>query len=168
MNILTKTFITLSSLIFVGATYADVKVNMYETEAKGQGTAVGFIEIKESPKGLVFTPHLHNVTPGPHGFHLHQNASCADNGMAAGGHFDPNMTSKHLGPYGNGHLGDLPVLVVAADGTANTPVVALHLHDLKQVNHLALMLHAGGDNYSDTPSPLGGGGSRMVCGVISE
>ncbi|MBV8452160.1 MAG: superoxide dismutase, partial [Deltaproteobacteria bacterium] len=26
--------------------------------------------------------------------------------------------------------------------------------------------HAGGDNYSDTPLPLGGGGARLACGVI--
>ena len=28
------------------------------------------------------------------------------------------------------------------------------------------MIHAGGDNYSDTPAPLGGGGARIVCGVV--
>ena len=30
----------------------------------------------------------------------------------------------------------------------------------------ALMIHAGGDNYSDQPKPLGGGGARVACGVI--
>jgi Cu-Zn family superoxide dismutase len=30
----------------------------------------------------------------------------------------------------------------------------------------ALMIHAGGDNYSDRPAPLGGGGARIACGVI--
>jgi Cu-Zn family superoxide dismutase len=28
------------------------------------------------------------------------------------------------------------------------------------------MVHTGGDNYSDTPAPLGGGGARIACGVI--
>jgi superoxide dismutase, Cu-Zn family len=28
------------------------------------------------------------------------------------------------------------------------------------------MIHAGGDNYSDTPAPLDGGGARIACGVI--
>jgi Cu-Zn family superoxide dismutase len=28
------------------------------------------------------------------------------------------------------------------------------------------MIHDGGDNYSDEPAKLGGGGNRMVCGVI--
>lgn len=30
----------------------------------------------------------------------------------------------------------------------------------------ALMIHAGGDNYSDEPQPLGGGGGRVACGVV--
>ncbi|MFZ2076615.1 MAG: superoxide dismutase family protein, partial [Xanthobacteraceae bacterium] len=29
----------------------------------------------------------------------------------------------------------------------------------------AIMIHAGGDNYSDQPAPLGGGGARIACGV---
>jgi Cu-Zn family superoxide dismutase len=28
------------------------------------------------------------------------------------------------------------------------------------------MIHAGGDNYSDQPVPLGGGGARIACGVV--
>jgi len=28
------------------------------------------------------------------------------------------------------------------------------------------MIHAGSDNYADEPKPLGGGGSRVACGVI--
>lgn len=30
----------------------------------------------------------------------------------------------------------------------------------------AIMIHAGGDNYADEPSKLGGGGSRVACGVV--
>jgi Cu-Zn family superoxide dismutase len=30
----------------------------------------------------------------------------------------------------------------------------------------SLMIHAGGDNYSDYPAKLGGGGPRMACGVV--
>ena len=37
---------------------------------------------------------------------------------------------------------------------------------LEDVAGRALVIHEGGDNYSDTPKPLGGGGVRMACGVI--
>jgi Cu-Zn family superoxide dismutase len=86
-------------------------------------------------------------------------------GLAAGGHYDPAGTGKHEGPYGNGHLGDLPPLYVGPDGRATQPVLAprLKLSDLKG---RSLMIHAGGDNYSDKPEPLGGGGARVACGVV--
>ncbi|TMA53165.1 MAG: hypothetical protein E6J75_15750, partial [Deltaproteobacteria bacterium] len=35
---------------------------------------------------------------------------------------------------------------------------------LEDVAGRALVIHEGGDNYSDTPKPLGGGGVRMACG----
>ena len=66
------------------------------------------------------------------------------------------------GPDGTGHLGDLPKLVVTADGKIS--VVAPHLK-LADVKSRALVIHEGGDNYSDTPE-LGGGGKRIACGVI--
>jgi len=65
----------------------------------------------------------------------------------------------------SGHLGDLPALKVAADGTAKVTVVAPRLK-LADVQGRAIMVHAGGDNYSDSPKPLGGGGDRIACGVI--
>ena len=60
---------------------------------------------------------------------------------------------------------DLPVLNVDSSGNANTTVLAPRL-SLKDVKGLAIMIHAGGDNFSDYPKPLGGGGDRIACGVI--
>ncbi len=84
--------------------------------------------------------------------------------LAAGGHFNPNHAQGH-GTPNNGHLGDLPVLNVATDGTATTTVIAPRLK-LSDIHGLAMIVHAGGDNYSDFPRPLGGGGDRIACGVI--
>ena len=86
-------------------------------------------------------------------------------GLAAGGHFDPNNTERHEGPQGEGHLGDLPVLYVDAAGNAmrNMWAPRLTTNDLKA---RAIIIHAGGDNYSDTPNKLGGGGARVACGVV--
>src|SRR5262249_3117974 len=44
-------------------------------------------------------------------------------GFAAGGHYDPGHTNKHLGPLSTaGHRGDLPVLVVDSRGDATEAV----------------------------------------------
>ncbi len=144
-----------------------VNVKMYETAKVGHGPFVGTVTFLDSPKGLLIQPNLANLTPGPHGFHLHENASCNDMGMAAGGHYDPQKTGKHLGPVTKGgHLGDMPVLVVGKNGMAVTPVIAPHLKVADLKGH-AIMLHEHGDNYKDTPAPNGGGGARIACGVVN-
>ena len=61
---------------------------------------------------------------------------------------------------GRGHDG-----VNGQDGKANYAVLAprLKINDIKS---RALIIHVGGDNYSDDPALLGGGGARIACGAI--
>lgn len=152
----------------------NITVKMYEALETGQGNAKGTITIAQTPYGLLFTPDLTGLPSSQHGFHLHENPDCSPAkqqdklvpALAAGGHYDPDKSNKHLGPYAKGHLGDLPALVVNTDGTATYPILAPRLQRLKIVKGRSLMIHIGADNYSDTPEKLGGGGARMICGVI--
>lgn len=163
-----STLILLASLLVWGMAQAAVVVPMTQVTPSGQGANLGTVTLANGPYGLVITPNLHGLTPGAHGFHIHQNASCADAAMAAGGHLDSVGKDLHLGPYDNsGHLGDLPVLVVGPDGKATLPLLAPKLR-LAQTQGHALMIHAGGDNYADTPEKLGGGGARFACGIIPK
>ena len=155
---------------------AETKVALSFATAEGMGEKIGEITISETKYGLVFTPSLKGVPAGIHGFHVHVNPSCepskAPDGKvtpagAAGGHFDPKATNAHKGPYSDeGHLGDLPALYADANGDVTTPVLAPKLTSLDQIKGRSLMLHAGGDNHSDHPAVLGGGGARVACGVI--
>ncbi|MBC3212236.1 superoxide dismutase family protein [Serratia fonticola] len=154
---------------------ATVDVEMNLVTGQGIGQDIGKITISETPYGLLFTPQLKALPAGVHGFHVHEKGSCepgmkegkAVAALAAGGHFDPEKTGKHLGPYdANGHLGDLPAIYVTADGVADTQVLAPRLKKISEIEGKALMVHAGGDNHSDQPKPLGGGGDRFACGVI--
>jgi Cu-Zn family superoxide dismutase len=157
------------------AAHAQTTVTLNAVDEKGVGAALGSVTVTETKYGLVFTPALKGLPPGLHGFHLHANPSCDTKeqggkqvpALAAGGHFDPAGTNKHGTPWGDGHLGDLPPLFVAADGSASAPVLGPRLK-LGDVVDRALMIHAGGDNHSDHPAPLGGGGGRIFCGVISR
>lgn len=152
---------------FAFAASKSITVPMYFTTVKGVGASAGNIVVTQNEYGLLFTPNIQGLKPGVHGFHVHINPSCDNNGMAAGGHLDPKKTDKHLGPYDDkGHLGDLPALQVNPDGTITEPVLAPRLKNLDAIKGHSLMIHAGGDNYSDTPAKLGGGGDRMVCGVV--
>lgn len=158
-----RIFITIF-LFFMSCAFADrVTIAMYKTSGEGK-TYIGTVVAKDTHFGLLLTPNLTDLPPGPHGFHIHEHPDCSDSGMAAGGHYDPGETNTHLGPYGQGHLGDLPVLIVDASGKATIPVVAPRLKVRDLLGH-SLMIHAGSDTYSDTP-PLGGGGARIACGII--
>jgi len=165
--------VALTLLIAVPVFAADVVVSMNLVNEQGIGKGIGTITISEGATGLVFLPQLSDLTPGVHGFHVHQNHDCAAGvkegkqvpGLAAGGHYDPANAAKHEGPHGKGHLGDLPSLTVGADGKATTAVTAPRLK-MADVKGRSLMIHAGGDNYADQPAPLGGGGARVACGVI--
>lgn len=157
----------------VGSAWADMTVQLNQVDENGVGVAVGQVTLSETPYGLVFMPALKGLTPGLHGFHVHANPSCnpaEQNGkavaaLAAGGHYDPADSKRHDTPWGSGHLGDLPALYVDAGGNANQPVLAPRLK-MADVVGRSLMVHAGGDNHSDHPAPLGGGGVRIACGVI--
>ena len=163
---LSALFFSTTAFASTMATMSTMTVPVYKVAAKGQGAPIGDVVFTDSKYGLLITPNLKNLTPGVHGFHIHQNPSCADNGLGAGGHLDPSHTGKHLGPYSDqGHLGDLPALTVDAQGMADLPILAPRLSVAKLHGH-SLMIHAGGDNYSDTPKLLGGGGARVACGVI--
>lgn len=173
-----KTTLTLiaAGLLALQAQAASIEVPMHMATEKGAGEAIGTVTITETEYGLLFTPNLKDIKPaGLHGFHVHEKPSCdaaeKDGKMvaalAAGGHFDPANTGKHLGPYdSNGHLGDIPPVYVAEDGTATYPVLAPRIKTLDEIKNRAIMLHLGGENNSDHPLPLGGGGARMACGVI--
>jgi Cu-Zn family superoxide dismutase len=164
--------ITLMVTSFAAAADA-VTVTVNKIDDKGVGAAIGTVALSDGPNGLVIKSDLIGLRPGEHGFHVHENANCGAKekdgkmvaGLAAGGHYDPAKTGKHEGPKGHGHLGDLPALVVTPDGKAKGEMTAprLKVADLKG---RSLMIHEGGDNYSDQPKPLGGGGGRVACGVI--
>jgi Cu-Zn family superoxide dismutase len=149
-----------------------IKVTMNLVSTDGVGKSVGTITLKEVKDGVTIQPKLKDLPPGEHGFHLHEKPSCdpADKegkktaAQAAGGHFDPDATKVHKGPGGGGHKGDLPKLVVSDKGEAKDKLEVKGV-TLADFQGKSLMIHAGGDNYSDTPKPLGGGGERIACGV---
>lgn len=154
-------------------TSKSVTVPIKLTDETGVGKEVGTVTLEDTQYGLLLTPSLMDLPPGVHGFHIHQNAACGPGekdgrvvpGLAAGGHYDPAETGSHEGPYGEGHLGDLPPLYVDMQGNASTPVLAPRLTLAEATDH-ALMIHMDGDNFSDVPAALGGGGARLACGVI--
>ncbi|WP_336279285.1 superoxide dismutase [Cu-Zn] SodC [Bartonella sp. CB175] len=163
------TFLTYASTSLAMST----QVKIYELGKDNVKKDIGIITIEENIHGLIFTPDLFSLPEGLHGFHVHMYPSCDTKdsvvGGAAGGHYDPKNTNKHLGPYNvNGHLGDLPALYVDEHGKATMSVIAPKIKKISEISGRSLIIHLGGDNNSDHPLPLGGGGARLACGVIEK
>lgn len=146
-------------------------IDIHSVSAQGIGSKIGTISFQDSPNGLKVSTLLTQLPSGYHGFHIHEKGSCAPAekdgkmgaALAAGGHFNPQHTGH--GTPNDGHMGDLPVLNVDSNGNAKTTLIAPRLKRA-DIQGLAIIIHAGGDNYSDHPKPLGGGGERIACGVI--
>ena len=166
-------FIAFAFLLSSAAAAADIVVTINTVDENGIGKKAGIVTISTTPYGIIFTPALEGVPPGLHGFHVHENPSCEAKekdgkkvaALAAGGHYDPAGSKHHGAPWGDGHIGDLPALFADANGNSNQPVLAPRLK-IADLRGRSLMIHAGGDNLSDQPAPLGGGGMRLLCGVI--
>ena len=148
-----------------------IKAAVHHLSKDGVGKKIGYVHLSNTQDGLLVEPDLKELPPGFRGFHVHQFGDVEPKdgkpGGMAGQHFDPEDTGQHLGPYKDGHLGDLPRLKVDLDGTATTPVLAPRL-ELDDVAGRALIIHSGGDNYSDSPVVNGGGKSRIAGGIITN
>jgi Cu-Zn family superoxide dismutase len=166
-----------ASVALAGAAHADtIRVPLNLVTPAGPGADVGTVTFSDGNGGVIIVLDLHGLPPGQHGFHVHANADCGTTAGpdgkpvpagGAGGHFDPDKTAVHQGPAGHGHLGDLPRIDVAADGSAHQTLLAPRIQAVANLRGHAIVLHAGGDNYADQPAPLGGGGPRIACGVIA-
>jgi superoxide dismutase, Cu-Zn family len=161
-------------LIATGVAIAQqLSVDINRISESGVGEKVGTVVVKEGKGGVSFKVSAKGVPKGPHGFHVHDKGECAAAskdgkmmaGFAAGPHYDPAGTKSHKGPKGGGHKGDLPVLNASEKGI-NQTVTAPQLK-LADLRGRALMIHEGGDNYTDTPEN-GGGAGRIACGVVPK
>lgn len=150
-----------------------ITVTVNSIDASGIGKPAGTVTVTATAEGIELETNLRGLPPGEHGFHVHEKGSCAPAdkdgeptaGEAAGGHYDPEGSKAHRGPAGGGHKGDLPRLEVDSKGAAEVKLKVRGL-ELADVTGRALVIHEGGDNYGDTPEPLGGGGARIACGVV--
>lgn len=154
------------SCLWMMNAHATLTVPMTLVDVNGQGKNIGSVRLDDTIYGLLLTPHLHHLPAGVHGFVVTTVPLCGKDGRAAGPHFDPEHNKEHAGPYrGNGHLGDLPVLIVNAKGQAVLPVLAPRLR-LAQARGHSLMILAGMDTYTDAFSQNVAVNGRVACGVI--
>lgn len=135
------------------------------------GKSVGSAMLSEQKGGVKVEAKFFGLPPGKHGFHFHENGSCAPPDFkSAGEHFNPFRKHHGIDHPSGSHVGDLPNLEVKQDGTAQATVVAKGATLRKGPGSLlkeggtALVIHAGPDD--NTSDPAGNAGPRVACGVV--
>lgn len=128
----------------------------------------GTVWFQQTSDGVRITADLSGLTPGPHGFHIHEYGDCsAADASSAGGHYNPegnphgapDAARHHAGDFGNIHANDqgeahmkTTVGFISIDA-AHNPILGR-----------AVVVHAGQDDLTSQPS--GAAGARVGCGVI--
>ena len=131
------------------------------------GDPVGSATVRRMADGLSISITAAGLPPGLHGAHVHSIGKCEGPDFAsAGPHWNPKaMKHGSVNPQGP-HAGDLPNLVIGADGhgTLTATLARASLEALLDADGAALVIHAAPDDLMTDPS--GNSGARLACGVL--
>ena len=146
----------------VGPTKAIAVLN----PTKGSSVS-GAVTFEKTDKGVRVVAKISGLTSGRHGFHIHEYGDCsADNGISAGGHFNPGGM-PHSGPMmEKRHVGDMGNLEADKDGNASLDYVdpMITLTGPHAVIGYGVIVHEKEDDLKSQPT--GDAGGRLACGVI--
>lgn len=127
----------------------------------------GTVTFSRTAAGVRVQAHIAGLSPGRHGFHIHQFGDCrSGDGKSAGGHFNPTAQA-HGAPGGaQRHTGDLGNIEAGADGVAKLDVVDARaaFEGRESILGRAVIIHAKADDLKSQPT--GDAGGRVACGLI--
>ncbi len=127
----------------------------------------GTVTFTKSDKGVVVVANISGLTPGKHGFHIHEygDASSPD-GMASGGHFNPHKMEHGAPASTKRHVGDMGNIEADSEGHAKLELTdpALGFSGATSILGRGVVVHEGADDL--TSQPAGNAGKRLAVGVI--
>jgi Cu-Zn family superoxide dismutase len=157
-----------TALLSGGSAVARAPRGLIAEMTSSTGVAVGTVRMIPKDDGKVLVrAYGTGLTGGFHGFHVHTTGVCDPAAQdttgatvpffSAGGHYNPGTTTTH-----GAHAGDMPPLLVAADGAATLRFKTdrFLVRDLMDEDGSAIIMHAGADNLANIPATTTAGGER--------
>jgi Cu-Zn family superoxide dismutase len=130
----------------------------------------GTLTFAEHGDGVKVTGEITGLTPGPHGFHVHEKGDLSDPKLvSAGPHFNPDK-GKHGGPDSHDRpRRDLGNITADDKGVAKVDMTIKGISVAGEKNGIvgrAIIVHAKADDLKTDPS--GNSGDRIAGGVIEK
>src|SRR5947208_4214969 len=136
----------------------------------GSSKVSGTVIFTEEADGVQVQAEITGLTPGNHGFHVHEFGDCsAGDASSAGAHFNPTNKPHAGSDATERHVGDMGNVEADASGKANLEYVDHHIsltNDQQSVIGRSVVVHAKADDLKSQPS--GDSGARVACGVIGR
>jgi superoxide dismutase, Cu-Zn family len=133
----------------------------------GKNDVTGVIYFEQMGSRIRITGKIHGLTPGKHGFHVHQYGDLSDHakGESAGGHWNPKSMPHGAPDTKERHVGDLGNVEANAEGNAIVDEYdrMLRFHGSDSIIGRALVVHEKADTFVQ---PTGAAGGRVAFGVI--
>lgn len=137
---------------------------MYPTKGS---QVTGLVQFIQQNDGVHVIARMQGLTPGKHGFHVHEYGECtSDDGMCTGDHFNPTKAPHGAPTDKNVHVGDFGNIVADQHGNATYDEINHHitLFGPHSIIGRGLIIHADEDDLHSQPT--GNSGARISCGVI--
>ena len=157
-----------ATALYSGGASAARPRGLIGTVSDATGNELGTVRIVGTEDGKTSVKiRAEGLAAGFHGFHVHSVGICDPTAtdaagapspfFTAGGHYNPVTTNTH-----GAHAGDMPPLMVAADGTGWLKFVTDRFlaKDLMDADGSAIVLHAGPDNLAHIPAATSAGAER--------
>jgi len=130
-------------------------------------SVAGTVTFTASGDQVKVTADLTGLTPGKHGFHIHEFGDCSDpKAASAGGHFNPGNHQHGAPDMTDRHAGDLGNIEADASGKAHLELTdkMMKLTGADTIIGHAVIVHEKADDLKTQPT--GDAGGRVACGVI--
>ena len=167
----TNAFLAVVSLCFCAvSTYAaddDVQKAIAVMNPTAGSKVTGTVTFTKSGNAVKIVAELNGLSPGKHGFHIHEFGDCsAPDATSAGGHFNPTKDPHAGHDAEKRHVGDLGNIEADSSGKARLELTDKEMQftgDKGILGH-AVIVHEKADDLKTQPT--GDAGGRVACGVI--